>query len=68
MFNVALLLREGQHSDDDVLTLIRGAVTTLGGRTHTLPIIAQYPMSYLWMDFKPKTAQLLEQSLSLIHI
>lgn len=42
MFNVALLLREGQPSDDDVLTLIRGAVTTLGGRTHTLPIIAQW--------------------------
>jgi TPR repeat protein len=42
MFNVALLLREGQPSDDDVLTLINGAVTTLGGRTHTLAIIAQW--------------------------
>jgi TPR repeat protein len=42
MFNVALLLREGQPSDDDVLTLINGAVTTSGGRTHTLAIIAQW--------------------------
>lgn len=41
-FDVALLLREGQPSDDDVLALIRGAVTTSGGRAHTLPIIAQW--------------------------
>ena len=40
--DVALLLREGQPSDDDVLALIRGAVTTSGGRAHTLPIIAQW--------------------------
>lgn len=42
MFDVALLLREGQPSDDDVLALIRGAVTTSGGRAHTLPIIADW--------------------------
>ncbi|MDO8331696.1 MAG: tetratricopeptide repeat protein [Fluviicoccus sp.] len=42
MFDVALLLREGQPKDDDVLELIRGAVTTSGGRAHTLPIIAQW--------------------------
>jgi TPR repeat protein len=42
MFDVALLLREGQPKDDDVLELIRGAVTTKGGRMHTLPIIAQW--------------------------
>jgi TPR repeat protein len=50
-FDVALILREGQPSDDDVLALIRGAVTTSGGRAHTLPIIADWAQAQQAPEF-----------------